>query len=105
MLPSSSCSRRYMFPVGNAACATRAVSSGTGRIGLGCNDTASSPLSEFEPTYPHELLDRKTAERLGPISIRHQCQCWDWAHTGGTPCSKSSLLGTARNYWMGYISN
>src|SRR5712692_4760525 len=63
-----------MFPVGNAACATRAVSSGTGRIGLGCNDTASSPLSEFEPTYPHELLDRKTAERLGPISIRHQCQ-------------------------------
>jgi len=26
------------------------VSSGTGRIGLGCNDTASSPLSEFEPT-------------------------------------------------------
>src|SRR5207247_1225658 len=35
---------------GNAACATRTVSSGIGPIEVGCNDTAGSPLSEIEPT-------------------------------------------------------
>src|SRR5689334_110537 len=58
----------YMFPIGNAARATRAVSSGTGPVGLSCRDTIGSPLNAFEPTFHLDRLDRKTS----PVSVGSQ---------------------------------